>query len=105
MGMPGGQPAGPSPFLADIGKGRFFGSKGAVLQRFDGSTWRDVERFRSMKDASAALDHAMGEGEEPGALRIVDAAPSPTARALMIVAVIACVAVATGIVLLFVAGT
>jgi hypothetical protein len=105
MGMPGGQPAGPSPFLANIGKGRFSGSRAAVLQRFDGSTWLEVQRYRSMHDAKAALDHAVGEGQEPGALRIVDVALSASVRALMIVALIACVAVATGIVLLFVAGT
>jgi len=103
MGIPG--PGEPSPFLAGVGKGRFLGSRTAVLQRFDGSTWLEVQRYRSMHDAKAALDHAVGEGQEPGALRIVDAAPSASVRALMIVAVIACVAVATGIVLLFVAGT
>jgi hypothetical protein len=105
MGMPGGQPAGPSPFLADIGKGRFFGSRGAVLQRFDGSAWLDVQRYRSTHDADVALDQAVGEGQEPGALRIVDVAPSTTARVLMIVAAIACAAVAVGIVWLFVAGS
>jgi hypothetical protein len=105
MGMPGGQPVGPSPFLAGIGKGRFLGSRPAVLQRFDGSGWRDVARYRTMHDANAALDHAIGEGEEPGALRIVDAAPTTAARVLTIVAAAICVAVAVGIVWLFVAGS
>jgi hypothetical protein len=105
MGMPGGQPAGPSSFLADIGKGRFFGSKGGVVQRFDGSTWRDVAHYRTMREANAALDHAVGEGEEPGALRIVDAAPTKTARVLIIIAAVVCIAVAVGIVWLFVAGS
>ena len=76
-----------------------------VLQRFDGTTWLDVERYRSMHEANAALDHAVGEGQEPGSLRIVDAAPSATARALMIVAAIACAAMVAAIVWLFVAGT
>jgi hypothetical protein len=76
-----------------------------MLQRFDGSTWLDVERFRSMHDASVALDHAVGEGEQPGALRIVDAAPSAAARALMVVGAFVCLAVVVGIVWLFVAGT
>jgi hypothetical protein len=58
-----------------------------------------------MHDANGALDHAIGEGEEPAALRIVDAAPSAGARALMIVGVVACVAIAAGIVRLFVAGS
>ena len=103
MAIPG--PGEPSPFLAGIGKGRFLGPRAAVLQRFDGSTWLDVERYRSMHDANVALDHAVGEGQEPGALRIVDATPSATARALMIVAAIACVAVALAIVWIFVSGT
>jgi hypothetical protein len=88
-----------------LGKGRFLGSNAAVLQRFDGSMWRDVERFRSFDDANAARDHATGEGEEPGALRIVEARPSTGARVLMVVGAIACVAVAVGIVWLFVAGS
>jgi len=50
-------------------------------------------------------DHAIGEGEEPGALRIVDAAPSATARALMIVGAVAAIAVAIAIVWIFVAGS
>jgi hypothetical protein len=104
MGMPGGQPAGPSPFLADIGKGRIFGRRAAVLQRFDGSTWRDVERYRTTHDANVALDHAVGEGGEPGELRIVDAAPSTSARVLMIVGAVVCIAAVIGIVWLFVAG-
>jgi hypothetical protein len=104
MGMPGGQPAGPSPFLADVGKGRFLRAKGAVLQRFDGSGWRDVARYRTGHDASVALDHSVGEGEEPDTLRIVDAPPSAAARTLMIVGAILCLAVAAGIIWLFVAG-
>ena len=103
MGAPGGVPS--SPFLAGVGKGRFLRSGAATLQRFDGSMWHDVDRFRSMKAADAALDHAVGEGEEPGALRIVNAPPSRGARALMIVGAVACVVVAAGIVWLFVAGT
>ena len=102
MAIPG--PGEPSPFLAGIGKGRFLGSRAAVLQRFDGSTWLDVHRYRSMHEANVALDHAVGEGEEPGALRIVDAAPSATARALMIVGAVVCVAVAIAIVWLLVGG-
>jgi hypothetical protein len=104
MGMPGGQPAGPSPFLAGIGKGRFLSTRAAVLQRFEGSMWRDVGRYRTAHDANAALDRAIGEGEAPGALRIADAPPSAGARALLIVGVVVCVVAAAGIVLLFVAG-
>ena len=75
------------------------------MQRFDGSTWGDVAHYRTTHDANVALDQAVGEGEEPGVLRIVDAPPSTTARALMIVGAIACVVIAAGIVWLFVAGT
>jgi hypothetical protein len=105
MGMPGGQPAGPSPFLAGIGRGRFLGTRAAVLQRFDGSEWRDVAHYRTTREADVALDHAVGEGEEPGALRVVDVAPSTGARALMIAGAIGAVAIAVAIVWLFVAGS
>jgi len=104
MGMPGGQPAGPSPFLAGIGKGRFLGTRAAVLQRFDGSAWRDVASYRTTREADAALDRAVGDGEEPGALRVVDPAPSTAARVLMIIATVVCVAFAIGIVWILVAG-
>jgi hypothetical protein len=104
MGMPGGQPAGPSPFLAGIGKGRFLGTRAAVLQRFDGSAWRDVASYRTTREADAALDRAVGDGEEPGALRVVDPAPSAGARALMIIGTAVCVAFAIGIAWIFVAG-
>jgi len=103
MGIPG--PGEPSPFLAGVGKGRFLGSKSVVLQRFDGSAWRDVERYRTPHEANVALDHAVGEGEEPGTLRVVDAPASATARTLMIVGAAACIVVALAIIWLFVSGT
>jgi hypothetical protein len=102
VGIPG--PGAPSPFLAGVGKGRFLGSKAAVLQRFQGDAWQDVERYRTMHAANAALDHAVGEGAEPGVLRIVDAAPSTTTRVLTIVGAVVCITVAAGIVWLFVTG-
>ncbi|MFL5791412.1 MAG: hypothetical protein ACJ76A_07895, partial [Actinomycetota bacterium] len=64
MGAPGGVPS--SPVLAGIGRGRLFRSKAAVLQRFDGTAWRDVARYPTIRDADAALDHQVGEGQEPG---------------------------------------
>jgi len=91
MGIPG--PGEPSPFLAGVGKGRFLGSKAVVLQRFDGEAWLDVARYRSAHDANAALDHSIGEGEAPGALRIVDATPSAAARALTLAGAIVVVVV------------
>jgi hypothetical protein len=57
-----------------------------------------------MREANIALDHAVGEGEEPDALRVVDVSPSVGARVAMIVAAVVCVAVAVGIVWLLVGG-
>jgi hypothetical protein len=102
--MPGGQPAGPSTFLADIGKGRIFGSKVAVLERFDGTSWHAVARYRTAHDASAALDAAIGDGAEPGTLRVIDASPSALSRFLMYVGVLLLAVAAILIVLFFVAG-
>src|SRR5512133_3588746 len=95
-------PNAPSPFLAGIGKGSFLRGRTAVLQRFDGSSWRDVARYHTVHDANSAFDQAIGGGEEPGALRIIDARPSTGARVLMVIAAIVCEAVAVGIVWLFV---
>jgi len=81
------------------------GPGAATLQRFDGSTWHDVDRFRSMHDANAALDLAIGEGEAPGALRIVEAPRSMGVRVLIVVGAVAGLAIAAGIIWLFVAGT
>ena len=75
-----------------------------MLQRFDGSAWRDVASYRTTREADAALDRAVGDGEEPGALRVVDPAPSTAARVLMIIATVVCVAFAIGIVWILVAG-
>jgi cytochrome bd-type quinol oxidase subunit 2 len=100
-----GQPNAPSPFLAGIGKGHFLGTRAAVLQRFDGIAWGDIALYPTIHEADAALDHMVGEGKEPGALRVVDAAPSRAARALMIVGAVVCVAVAVAIVWIFVAGS
>ena len=82
MAIPG--PGEPSPFLAGIGKGRFLGSKAAVLQRFEAGTWRDAGHFRSTHEANVALDGAIGDGSEPGTLRVIDAPTSATARVLMV---------------------
>jgi hypothetical protein len=82
MGIPG--PGEPSPFLADIGKGRYLGTRTVVLQRFEAESWLDVGRYRSAHDANVALDEAIGEGSAPGTLRVVDAPRSTQARLLMI---------------------
>jgi hypothetical protein len=99
-----GQPNAPSPFLAGIGKGRFLGSKAAVLQRFKSGSWSDVAHYRSAHDANLALDEAIGDGAEVGTLRVIDAPPSTTARVLMIAGAAAFAIVAVAIVWLFVAG-
>ena len=104
MGTPGGQPAGPSPFLAGIGKGRFLGARAALLQRFDGSGWLDVARYRSAHKAGIAVDEAIGEGAEAGALRVVDAPLSASSRLLMIAGAAVFVILVLLIVWLFVAG-
>jgi hypothetical protein len=98
MAIPG--PGEPSPFLADIGKGRYLGTRAVVLQRFEAGSWRDVGRYRNAHEANVVLDGAIGDGSEPGTLRVVDAPPSAQARSLMIAgsAVLAIVAI---LVLLF----
>jgi hypothetical protein len=98
MGIPG--PGEPSPFLADVGKGRYLGTKQVVLQRFAAGSWQDVGRYRSAHVANVALDGAIGDGSEPGTLRVIDAPPSAQARVLMVAgaAVFAIVAI---LVLLF----
>jgi hypothetical protein len=98
MAIPG--PGEPGPFLADIGKGRYLGTRTVVLQRFEAGSWLDVARYRSAHDANVALDGAIGDGSEPGTLRVVDAPSSTQARVLMVAgaAVFAIVAV---LVLLF----
>jgi len=52
-----------------------------------------------------ALDLAIGEGEAPGALRIVEAPRSMGVRVLIVVGAVAGLAIAAGIIWLFVAGT
>src|SRR3954447_18773320 len=104
MGMPGGQPAGPSSFLADIGKGRMLGRKAAAIERFDGTSWQEIGRYPNGREANTALDEAVGNGADPGTLRILDVAPSTTARMLMIAGVVLCVLAVSAIVWLFVGG-
>lgn len=86
--MGAGQPNAPSPFLADVGKGRFVGRRSCVLQRFEGDGWREIGRFGSMKGASAALDNAMAGGAEAGTLRVTATPASPRAWLLSAVGVV-----------------
>ena len=102
MAIPG--PGEPSPFLAGIGKGRFLGSKAAVLQRFDAGTWSDAGHYRNAHDANIALDEAIGNGAEAGTLRVIDAPASATARLLMMAGAALFAIVAILVVWFFVAG-
>src|SRR4051795_978267 len=97
-------PNAPSPFLAGIGKGSFLGGRTAIIQRFDGSKWRDVASYHTVHDADVALAQAIGAGEEPGALQSAETRASTGKRVLTVIAVIVCLSVAVGIVWLFVGG-
>jgi hypothetical protein len=84
MGMPG--PKYPSPNLADTGKGRWWSARRtAVLERFDGAVWREVDRYGSAHDAGVALDEAVGAGSDPMTLRVVETGASTTARVLFVI--------------------
>jgi hypothetical protein len=100
----GGQPNPPSQFLADIGKGRMFGSRAAVLERFEGTSWHELGRYPSAHEANAALDAAMGQGGAPGTLRVVDATPSTSSRLLRYAGAAVFALVAILVIWFFVAG-
>jgi hypothetical protein len=102
--MGAGQPNAPSPFLADVGKGRFVGRRAYVLQRFEGDGWREVGRFGSMKEASSALDDAMAGGAQAGTLRLTPVSASNSARLLYAVGVVLFVALVVAIVAFWVLG-
>jgi hypothetical protein len=68
-----GEPHAPSAFLAGIGKGRFLRSRSvAILERHDGTGWREVARFGSVHEADQALDEAVGSGASPDEVRVVE---------------------------------
>jgi hypothetical protein len=78
------EPRIPSPTLSDFGKGRFRRGRPAVLERYDGNSWRQAGRFGGAREANAALDEAVGAGADPASVRVVEIGPTPLARALMI---------------------
>lgn len=95
----GGQPNIPGPTLADVGKGRFGRARrAAILERYDGTAWREVGRYGSVRDADVALDEAVGAGAGPGSMRVVEDGSSTATRVLVIVAAVA-LAVAVAFVL------
>jgi hypothetical protein len=81
-----------------------FGSKAAVVERFDGTSWHEVARYRSVREANVALDAKIGDGAEPGTVRVVDAAPSASSRLLMYAGAVLFAIAAILIVWFFVAG-
>jgi hypothetical protein len=92
MGQPG--PRIPSPTLSDFGKGRFVGRRAAVLERHDGTAWRQVGRFRTTHDAGVAYDEAIGAGADPSTVRVIEVGPSLGTRVLMIAGVVVFLAIA-----------
>jgi hypothetical protein len=92
MGQHG--PRVPSPTLADFGKGRFVGGPTAALERFDGTGWRQVGRFRNVHDAGIAYDEAVGAGADPSTVRVTEIGPSLVARAFMIAGAVVFLAIA-----------
>jgi hypothetical protein len=71
--------------MADVGKGRFYSSRRtAILERFDGAVWREVDRYGSVHDAGVALDEAIGAGSAPDSLRVVERGMSTGSRILLI---------------------
>ena len=89
MAVGGGQPNIPGPTLADVGKGRLAGSRrGAILERYDGSSWLPTGRYGSVRDADIALDEAVAAGAEPGRLRVVEPPRTPASLVLASVGLI-----------------
>lgn len=80
------------------------GREASAIERFDGASWQQIGRYPNGREANTALDEAVGNGADPGTLRIVDVAPSTTARLLMIAGAALCVLAVIAIVWLFVGG-
>jgi len=105
MGMSTPGPNVPSPFLGDVGKGRFLqGRHVATLEQFDGTMWLELGRYGTLQDAGVALDAAVATGADAGTLRVTQAPPKTFARVLMFVGVIAAVALIGFILYVFLAG-
>jgi hypothetical protein len=92
MGQPG--PKVPGPTLIDFGKGRFVGRRVAVLERNDGTGWRQAGRFRDAYDAGVAYDEAIGAGADPSAVRVIELGPSLAARILLVTGAVVFLAIA-----------
>ena len=71
--MPEGPAHDPSTFVVALGKGRLGTTRRvAVLEREDGSVWREVGRFGSVRDANVALDEAVANGDAPDSFRVME---------------------------------
>jgi len=69
--VPEGAAHDPGGFVAGLGRGWPGRSRGvAILERHDGDGWREVGRFRSVREADRALDEAVADGGSPDSLRV-----------------------------------
>lgn len=69
--MPEGPAHDPSPILIAFAKGRLARTRHVVvLERNDGSIWREVGRFSDVGEADRALDEAVASGDPPDSLRV-----------------------------------
>jgi hypothetical protein len=103
MSIPG--PRVPSPFLGDVGKGRFLrGRHVAKLERFDETRWVELGRYGTLHDAGVALDAAVATGTDAGTVRVTEVAPSIPMRVLMVVGVVLAIAFVAFFLYVFLAG-
>jgi hypothetical protein len=68
-----------------------------ILERLDGAGWREVARFRSVRDADRALDDAVADGAPPDSLRVVETYPA--SNRILVVAGMIAIAAAIAIIL------
>jgi hypothetical protein len=85
----------PSPTLTDAGKGRFpIARRLGILERFDGTSWVEIGRYGSVRDADVALDEMIGGGANAGSLRVTEA---PLPRSTLVLMGVGAFAVGTAI--------
>lgn len=77
----GGGPEFPIPTAGDVGRDRMLPrGRAASLECSDGQAWVTISRFRTVREANAALDEAIAPGASPDDLRVTEAGPSPVMR-------------------------